>query len=300
MTFREPPRDQSEFLAAIESIDATLKARQVPIHARPLQAGSEFCRQFHMSLPVAPIPTEPEEGSYSGGSLAARIHRWYEEQYGDRLKINMSPGSVAFQIRGDLWRIDLPLVFGRFQVICYPQDTPDRNMPVIDVFHHIQGLTSAAAQSLTEGERFSLRRFFVFALDTLSQLSQFFDAPHLCDARQKWDASIGHLFAQPPAFHLAKWDALEAAERAIKSFSDLVTGKHQNIHDITRLLIDAENAGMRRIPQPVVLPLQMNAAVRYGKISVNQTEALAAHHAALLVLRHALEHIGEVRKDRRH
>ena len=69
-----------------------------------MRAIREICIRQKIELRVTSIgPATP--GNYQGDSLVAHIHKWYEEKYGDRLKINLSPGSAAVIIKGDAGKL---------------------------------------------------------------------------------------------------------------------------------------------------------------------------------------------------
>jgi len=81
------PNDISPIL---REIDQLLKDKGIPPHSRPINAVIEFSKRFHIGLPITrPLPGAPAQLAATS-VYADRIHRWYEDVYGDQIKADFS------------------------------------------------------------------------------------------------------------------------------------------------------------------------------------------------------------------
>lgn len=99
------------------------------------------------------------------------------------------------------------------------------------------------------------------------------------------DGAVHYLTAPTPNFGLAKWSALQATEKALKGFSQILTGQHRRGHNLSLVAAEAAAAGLPAEVNEHLPTIQCDASVRYGEIPVTRSEALAAHHASLQVMR---------------
>ena len=65
------------------------------------------------------LPTVPAPDCYKGDDLALRALTWMGARYGARLKLD-SPGQTMVTIRGDAYRVTLPIAMGSFLLVCDP------------------------------------------------------------------------------------------------------------------------------------------------------------------------------------
>lgn len=280
---------ESEFLKLIEEIDEGFRKQNIPIFQRPLRAIREICIRHKISLNVIPNgPAVP--GLYTGDSLVAHVHEWYKKRYGDRLKLDASPGSAAIIIKNDPWLIEFPAIFGEVKCIFDPNlekyNKISSTSGVLNPLTCIQGFTSDYASSLSRDEMLQLAAFFKSTLDTLLRLFEFekiFKFPYISEARADLRSAVTHIFSNPPHFGQSKWASLQLTEKLLKCFLKQKNVSFPKKHDLEKLANLASQNGLPAIPPGVIQEIQCPAGVRYGEIPVTLNEAIIAHHSSLKV-----------------
>ncbi len=281
------PETEAEFLSLIEDIDSELKKRDIPIHARPIHAFSEVCKRLRISIPFVPDGS-PVQGDYSGSSLSAHIHVWYQNKYGDRLKINFSPGSVAILIRGDPWKIKFPLFYGRFKLVFGPflqrnEASPDHDE--IYPLRWIEGFTPGLAKSLNQAEIQHIAGFVTFALQAVQKLRAVQDERYIPEARVDLETAVSSLFPTHPNYGQSKWASLQFTEKLFKCFLTLKsipfpkTGKEG--HDLIILAELSAKGGLQGIRPEIINDIKCLPGARYGDVKVGLTEGIRAHYASI-------------------
>lgn len=285
---------KNEFNKMIEKIDNNLRSKNVPIHGRPLHAIREICVQRKISLNVIPKGTAIP-GNYEGDSLVAHVHQWYENKYGDRLKMNLSPGSVAVMIKGDVWKIDYPLFFGKAKFVFDPnldkyEDEPmiQKNVPymIFNPLKFIEGFTPDYAKTLTKTEMVELKDNLVLGLKALQLLSEIKTKPYIPEAKADLDSAVNNMFSLTPNYGQSKWASLQFTEKLFKCFLKLKNvsfPKDKKGHDLELLSNLASQNGLSAISVRFIQDIQCHAGVRYGEKSVTLKEAILAHHSSLKV-----------------
>jgi hypothetical protein len=99
---------EQEFIVLMEQIDAELRQAGVEIAARPLRTMAIVSERLNIALRLTEPDAVPTSGSYRGDDLSIRIHHWFNERYGDRLKRRWGPGETFIVVRGDAYRVHLP------------------------------------------------------------------------------------------------------------------------------------------------------------------------------------------------
>jgi len=134
--------EEWEFLEKIERVDKDLSEKGVKIHARPFHA-------FHL---LAPDYEGPVLGSgvdradyppFVGPNLLHKVSDWYQDRYGDRVNMPSDRGRVPVVVRGEVYLLRVPLVFGNVRV---------------PILRFVEGLTESMADALTESELNAIRR----------------------------------------------------------------------------------------------------------------------------------------------
>jgi hypothetical protein len=281
---------ETEFLNLIKEIDEGLKKRNVPIFRRPLDAIRELCMKLKTSLPLvahrAAIP-----GLYSGESLVAHVHDWYERRYGDRLKTDFSPGQAAVLIKGDPWKVNFPSLFGKAKLVFDPDFDKYRKEPRIRIdeaiianpLSCIDRFTVDIAKSLTKNEMSQLAEFFMSTFQTLLRLFEIKDKPFIPEARVDLDTAVNSIFLASPNYGQSRWASLQFAEKILKSYLKLKKASFPKKHDLELLSGLASINAMPTIAPNIIQDIQCYAGVRYGEIAVTLQEAIKAHHSSLKV-----------------
>lgn len=269
-------------------IDQNLAIEGVGIPGRPIRALGELSHRYSVSLPIVdPIPGAPAE-LHAAWPVSARVHEWYEEQYGERLKVNFSPGRMAILIQEDLWTLQLPRIYGsaRFTVSRTIQSDPgpSSNGPVVyNVVDAVEKLPSSRVSSLPDSELRHIYEKFMFGLQAFGVLEGTSNNDLIASARSDIASSVDHLVAGSPDYGLSKWSSLQAAEKGLKAAIRLAGKNAPRSHNLEKLSRDAEAAGIANTWSYLIPFIQCSAAIRYGEESCGRDDAVRAHSAALAI-----------------
>ena len=109
----------------MQEVDRRLQTDAVPIPSRPMRAESILAVELGEAF-VHPYPKrEPVEGQYLGDDPTIRVERWFNARYGDRLKIDFSPGRIVMMILGDPWVVQYPMLWGEWRLVLSATEPSD-------------------------------------------------------------------------------------------------------------------------------------------------------------------------------
>lgn len=197
--------DETQVVSLIQEIDRGLRARGIPIHRRAMDAVAEFQRRTGIREAIF-------GGEFLGASptYSQRIFAWYDDHYGDRQKIDMSPGATLILIQGEPWRLKFPRVFGGVH---------------LDILNLISDLPLGLRRSLTEHEKEAILATFERRFKLLHRIEQANHVPYMREARYDLIKGVDDVCKAPQNLPMAKWLFSQAAEKAIKGFIALRGGE---------------------------------------------------------------------------
>lgn len=287
----------------MEWVDGRLRSEGAPIVARPLRAESilavELGEQFVHPYPRRP----PTEGSYRGNDLTIRVNDWFDARYGERLKMDLSPGSAVVLIRGDPWLMRFPRFWGSWDIVT--EDPPDDRGEGVhrigrlgdppakyNCIRSVVDLPGGLRSALHLRERAELLVNFREFLDAFHSLHELRSSELVRQARADVDAAVGHLLGPGSNPALSKWSSLQAAEKMLKEFIRARGQQFRQTHQLIPLLEHAERLGLPGIPPHILQKVQCGPAIRYGGVAVDVAEAVAAHHESLRIALHVTRSLG--------
>jgi len=219
--------------------------------------------------------------------LSAAINEWYEHVYGDRLKVDMTPGRTIVILDGDPSVLIVPRLYGRvhFELsrTFRPRPTTARGPAICNIVQLVKGLTPAKAALLSDGSLQWLRDAFRRALPALYTLE---NTEHELTRAARGDVAtaVSCLMAPVNGFGPSKWASLQAAEKILKATLALNGASFSKTHNLADLGSAVRDAGIP-FDQPALLDaIQCSAGIRYGEEACDLSQALAAHHASLDVV----------------
>lgn len=289
-------RIQDEELAShLQSIDAQLAKEGYTIPQRPMNAIMRLGMALKLSLPISD-PKGFQHESSANWYVTEFINRWYETRYGERVNLDFSPGLIAVDIRGDIYVVRMPLVFGgaRFYAHGDPNPKPtgkfSREPPLYNVLDAITDLTPAIRRELTPDELNYILQLFFLGVEVSHLFKGLGPKAELARlARADIDAAVTHLSDLRREYALSKWASLQAAEKVFKHVLTTAGQAYKQTHDLATLLSATVALGFGANVAEAIAVIQCSAGVRYGEVAVNEGEALDAHHASLLVCRELLQ-----------
>lgn len=280
----------------LREIDQSLKEKAVPPHSRPIMAVIEFGNRFRISLPIAKLPPGAPAELVATSVYTDRIHRWYEEVYGDLIKTDFSEkAKVAVLADGDIWEMRIPLIYGTV-VIEAKRDLPSHvgNRIVTQVLNvnacaSLKGITEARLQHFSDNDLNEVYGLFVVGLDVRDAFKRFRKSdPMFAAAEEDWFAAVAHMTNQSPNWGQARWSSLQMTEKFMKGMIAII-GDHEvpwghklkEPHDV--LAKSIRGLDLRHL----IADIQCDASVRYNdpKTPSTRQQAYAAHKASLLVVR---------------
>lgn len=261
--------DDRQFSAFMEEVNVCLKKEEVPIFARPLQAFPIICKRGGFSLSLA----EP---------LAERIKVWFDSQYGERIKVDMSLGYGPVVIQGDLYKMRSPWLITGGQIVCTTDKVKQVGaVPIVNVLEFIDGLTDQRANALTASELQSLQQEFIQCQTLFVDLRYVQNDDAFKIALGNIKGAVDFLFQEKPQTNEARWACLQAVEKFLKGWISKNGGTFSNIHILARLNDLATNLGLIKVSDVDLALVQCSPGVRYGEIPVTIEEVVDAFNAAL-------------------
>jgi hypothetical protein len=269
-------KTEEDFNHVMESIDEELRTQNMPIFGREVEGWSKFCARYSVTLTnVDPLTIE--------------IWNWFRTRYGDKLKIDFSIGQLAILIRGDLFKIRFPLIYGVAEFICDPKyfgishqkRTNVGVPPTLNVLDFVEGLTEQYANNLTFDELQNIFDLYKFGFESMLDIDEISGSTFITQAKADINATLSHLFDSLPNYGLSKWSSLQAVEKFIKAYIERKGNTPPFSHDLVRLTADAELLGLPTVSRTDLAKIQCPADVRYGQVLVSLIEAIEAHQAAI-------------------
>lgn len=239
-----------EFMA---DLDRELVSDSVPVPGRPLAALQKIAVGLKREIIFAGAQEDP---------ISQIVSEWFDHRYGDRLKIDLSPGRVVVFVRGDPLVMRLPLIVGRWDGI-------------LDVTKLFEGLTQPLFAAMSEAEMQDLIAVFPWFRDRFDRIDTL---PQT--VRANIDTAIRQMTVLSPHFGESKWASLQFAEKSLKYFIRERQAQPPPTHDLSKLLAIAERLGLFPGRWPLLKMIQCKASARYdGGVSLN--DAVLAHHASI-------------------
>lgn len=294
-----------EFEALMEEIDQEMIAEGVGIPARPMMAGLKITRRYNIVLDVIPSNRAILAGVFTPEQISLRIHDWMRKRYGERLKLSFTLGRVVVPLRGSLYAIRCPVVYGSVRFVCEPgrfgQPRPSigvRTVPTCNVIDLIDDFTTGLAQSLTAEEVVKIGLAHTSAMAAHIAVHAISDVQFATEAIGDLDAAVRNLMEHKPQAGLSKWASLQAVEKLLKAYITATGGTVQRHHRLGDHVGDAVKRGLPPPPKRYIVDLQCPAGVRYGQIAVSVEEANIAHLISLEMCEVAAQWIGKaMRRD---
>ncbi len=276
---------KEEFNRLMETMDEKLKKNGFLIPQRPFHAISLFAKTHKVKV-------------HSSSMIVKRINNWYDERYGDLLKVDLGLGEVALLIKNDPYKMQIPWFLGTFCLVCdkscatYPEETKKydplikREIPVINVLGLIEGLTYSVAATLSDSDLKSILEYFIFASKTMSSFRVIKDLTYKAEAETNLRMAVANLLNQvSPQYGQSKWDSLQFTEKIMKGFI-IDWGKKEPPHTHELLVLNTilDQNTLPKIPEYLLNNIQCKPAVRYERSLVNLDECINAHYSSLKVL----------------
>lgn len=258
----------------------------VPIAARQISGFCEACKKLQISMPLSLPERPPKDGCFEGIELGIRIKQYFEKIYGEKLKIDFSPGSVVVLIEGDIYKINLPKIYGQFILTADPRIIKTKELkidgkPALNVLAYIEGITDKRAEKLTDDELKEIVELFIKSQNCFELLRTYRGNFLFTEIIGDFSASTQHLVHNHPQIGLSRWSSLQALEKTIKAFTKSKGLDFKQVHILREIAIEAEKAGLKPLPRTLLDIVQCSPSIRYESSDQTIKKAVAAQHVAI-------------------
>lgn len=297
----ERPTNEVEFDHMMDAVDKHLASLGIPPSQRGLRASRLVAIALQLELmPIIGYAVNRGE-PFSQTDLGPRVLDWYSNNYGERNKVNFSPGSVVLNLDGTLWRISYPLIFGTVEFFISrdlnegaTDNVVARTAPRSNILRSVKDFTQQRANRLTDFQLLFIWNFWLAgyrAIETLEALHghELFD-----QARGDYRSAVDTLMDGHP-LNSVRWNTAQCAEKIIKgllaSAGKTYPKGGSNAHDISHLgQLLRDNLSLE-IPSPLLSTITCSPSVRYGEMNVDTNEAWTAHRSLIDMLLTLAPHV---------
>jgi len=279
-----PPERGPQFEALMAQIDSKLTDEGVAIPSRPMLAVREVSIKYGLSMPLGGDVVRMPPDLRQNAALSEAIKQWYEDNYGDRLKVNLCPGQTVVLLDGDLYTLRVPGIFGSVQFVLTRQwlHNPgiSRGPVIFNITQLVNEMTPAKAARLTDSALNSIGNAFDTALPAAYTMES---TGHslMRIARGDVEVAVNCMMARDGRYGESKWASLQAAEKVLKAAIDLTGVKFKFTHGLAELCETLTETGLAFDATAQVAVIQCKPGIRYGEEPCSRDEALAAHQASL-------------------
>jgi len=277
------------------SLDAHLAGEGRAPAQRPYPAALLLSKNLgHSGKPLLPIERIPIDAPYDAGWCIKAAWEWWEKVYGDQVKIDFSPGSVVFRMRGLMWRMRMPRAHGTVGFFV-DKDLQNQGLALakvggppasVNMLCSVVGLTPDLAARLHDDEIALVVETFNRGYRAVLRLESLTGDDFFGQAINEYRSSIDSLLA-------ASWPQ---ARRTTASCAEMVfkgmlrkAGKRfptsgKDGHDIP--LLGFQVAAMTRVTFNVaaLVAIHCSTDIRYIKEPATADNALLAHRSLLEIL----------------
>lgn len=286
------PATEPEFEAMMASLDTHLASCGVLPHQRAFAAQRLVARTLGMTFSIPPPPRRCLH-TFDADDAIHWVSDWFKAIYGKRLNPHFEARSVAVEIRGTLWRMRLPIIYGAMQWFFDP-DLDNKGISLAvrapatgNVLTLIEDFTPALAQRLSHDEIKEIGASLLLGFEGVDALEFFKEHVLFDQARLDYAHSVDALISGI-AWNKARWETAQAAEKIIKGLLKLAGKAYptqgKDAHNISHLGgLAADQLGVA-IPKAILESIDCKPAVRYGEDEATKAQALGAHQAFLELL----------------
>lgn len=289
------PATVEEYDRMMVSLDGHLASLGLGPAQRPMNAALVVSSTLGLSgTPI--VGGSADRGApFSPKDLLARVHDWYEESYGDKTKIDFSPGSIVVSLHGNLWEMKMPRIWGSVDLFISQDLSNEGNRLASsgspparhNILSSLRGMTQAYANRLSKEDTIQLAGKFINGYEGVVCLDDLKGHDLFEEARGDYRHSVNALLTGRELAK-ARWDTAQCAEKVLKGL--LARAGHEyptkgpKGHDIEHLGDLVHEKLDIELPKADLSLIYCSPAVRYGQEKSTPEHALAAHNALVRTL----------------
>ncbi|MFW1475659.1 hypothetical protein ACEWBL_23205 [Vibrio parahaemolyticus] len=265
---------QKQLDGIVSRIDDKFDMDLVAIHQRPMRAVLEVFNELNISGVLFGGSKQPANLPITAQNLSSHVTKWYDERYGDALKVDMSVGRFPFQLKGVFYACKLPLIYGSVQVTA--SKLPLDSKGVLNVFDLLLGLPKYVREKSTSSDENRLMYKFEVAMGAMISLKAHKNEPLINCALSDALVSCDQLTSNNANFSLSAWHSLQFAEKVVKYYINQFE-EPKFTHEIKKLRNKAKSLGYIDEGHVNWKALDFKPCIRYDPSAVTQSQAIEAN-----------------------
>jgi len=274
------------FEDTIVQTDSALAKAKIPILARPIQAIIAIFKKYNVSGPISNPSISKLEFPVGPLNLCVHINSWYEGQYGNKIKIDPSPGRFPLVIEGATYQCRIPLVSGTALILSSKSEFKDKQ--ILNAIDHITDLPKIVRARLSGESENYIQSIFCTCIEVSKELSARRTPLH--ESSQS-DILIGNnlLCGHNINASMSAWHSLQLAEKVLKQY----ISEHEeppHIHDIKKLIKLAKKYGYTPDNSLNLSLFNFGAKTRYKPKQISVEQAVKINHEAWRISFNVLKH----------
>ncbi|MDL0446006.1 hypothetical protein [Vibrio alginolyticus] len=282
---------ESQFNTLMTSVDDTFDEALVRLHQRPLRAVVEAFKRLNISGEIIGPSKQPANYPITTQNLSSHVTKWYDDRYGDALKIDMSIGRFPFQLKGIAYACKLPLFYGSFKILACKENIGSQD--IINVFDLLENLPSYVREKSTNSDEKKLILKFEIALKAIIAMQAKKENSLINSALSDALVSCDQITSNKVNYSLSAWHSLQFAEKVLKFYISRFEAP-QFTHEVKKLKNKAKNLGYIDSGNVNWDSLDFKPAIRYEPNGVSQRQALEANMEAWKVAYETMEQLKDL------
>lgn len=284
-TWPRLPETDAEFEAMVSNLDQHLAERGIVPNNRSFMASIQSANLVGAHTGMRPVPLFGD----ATHPLLGRIKQWFDQVYGQRTSPHFEARCVAVNLRGTIWRIDIPVVFGSINVYAdrkWGRDDPSVRSPEINVVRCLRSFTPFYAARLTDAELGHICDTFLRGAAAIHAFDGLADHALFDAARLDYAHSVDAL-ASGIGWDKARWDNAQTAEKVMKGLMSVAKVNFPTGADGHKLkkVAKAFSDGLGvALPEDLIETIDCRPGARYGEENATREQAMASHLALLELL----------------
>ncbi|QTF19453.1 conserved hypothetical protein [Xanthomonas citri pv. fuscans] len=298
-----PPKPESEhdFDQMMMGLDEHFNGLDLHIHQRPGNAAILIAQTYGKGQKIILFGGGPPGDSrpFSATWLSQRAHSWYEQRYGEDIKVMPSLGFFIIPLEHRAWKVRGPYSNGSLRLVCdrrlhqgEKENIISRGPIDVNMLDCFEGMTQSYADTLDEKAFDEVASRFLVGLDALTFLDAIAqsDDPLFRQARADYNHSVEALTSVERSYGKARRDTATCAEKVMKGLLASKGIPFKSNHELVKFAQALNDQGDLHVDLELASLLYTDASVSYGK-AVSKEEALVAHATLLRFLSELLAQV---------
>jgi len=267
--------NKEDFEELILKVNEELSQEKKPIQWRFLIATINILKKHKLSGQITGKSNLELTFPVTNDNLYLHVVKWYENNYGDSLKVDFTQGIFPIEIDGNVFQCKAPLAIGSHLVLASKGTFGKGILNAVDCIHN---LPKFSRERMTSDAEALLAPLMEICL-TVSHLIRKMKSEKLTSANSDITISCNLLTNAPENPSLSAWHSLQFTEKVLKCFIEKYE-KPKWTHEIEILKNKAMSLGYK--PDTAINwdLFKFKPDVRYSIDAINRSRAVMINHEA--------------------